>query len=132
MVGNYANKNGPIRVQALPDRTLTIYTVEGGSWTPAASGLKRRVDGTFSSDDHPNMSYRSIIGDGRRYLWQNQPTWNEWSGYYREEQPYAQLLGPVAPLSAAWQKRVGQYWLEVNVSPKEFLLANGFPPRFRR
>ncbi len=108
IVGYYANHSDPFSVQALPDRTLTISTFEGGSWTPIANGLKYRVDGTFSSDDHPNVSYRSIIGDGRRYLLQKQPTWNEWSGYYLEEQPYAQLLGALPPLSAAWQKRAGQ------------------------
>ena len=126
IAGNYANKNGPIRVHALPDRTLTIDAPDGTS-----TGLKLRTDGTFSSDAHPNVSYRAIIGDGRRYLLQSKPTWDEWSGYYIEEQPYAQLLGPMAPLSAAWQKRVGQFWLAVNVSPDEFLLGNGFiQPRF--
>lgn len=48
MVGVYANKNGPIRVEAAPDRTLKVWVYDGGEWWKSASGLKHRSDGTFS------------------------------------------------------------------------------------
>ncbi len=133
MVGDYASKSGPVRVeiQSRERRTLKIlsgYDFAARTWSGAATGLKRRTDGTFSSDAAPNVSYRTLVADGRRYLTKNEP---KWSGYYREDSPYAQLIKPATPLSAAWKKRVGRNWLAVNEVAESFLLAGGASPLFR-
>ncbi|MEN6437860.1 MAG: serine hydrolase domain-containing protein [Syntrophobacter sp.] len=133
IVGTYANKGGPIRVKLEPGkpRTLqisTAYDFSGKAWGGTVTGYKLRTDGSFSTDTAPNVSYRALVADGRRYLVKSEP---KWSGHYLEESPYGQQVQAAAPISAAWQSRVGKTWLAVNEDANEYLLANGIRPRFR-
>jgi len=128
MVGNYANKNGPLRIESLPDHTLNLLGHDGVEWGIIASGLKRRSDGTFASDAEPTVAYRPLVAEGRRYLVKNEP---RWSGHYREESLYAQGIEPSAlPLSPAWESLVGKTWLTVNEDAQSWLLVRGGAPRF--
>lgn len=128
LVGVYANKNGPIRVEAAPDRTLRVWVYDAGEWWESASSLKHRSDGTFSSDEAPNQSYRALVADGRRYLAKKEP---HWSGHYLEDSLYAQAIEPATqPLSRAWQALAGNTWLAVNEDAQSWILVNGLPPRF--
>lgn len=133
IIGNYANKDMPVRVELQPETSDTLrlmgYDIDSAGWVEMASGLKQRIDGTFSSDEAPNVSYRALVADGRRYLAKAEPIW---TGFYREESPYAEEIKPAAaPLSAAWRGRVGKVWLAVNEDANSAYLAMNLPPRFR-
>lgn len=128
IVGNYANKSGPVLVEASSDSTLTISSgYSGGVWTSKATALKLRVDGTFSSDARPNVSYRALTADGRRYLVKKAP---KWMGHYLEEDPYAQYIESGATLSDVWKSRAGKKWLAVNEKAQSYLLVTGIMPVF--
>ncbi|MEN6437861.1 MAG: serine hydrolase domain-containing protein [Syntrophobacter sp.] len=128
IAGDYAESYKYHRVDAMPDRTLkvTTYMGIGGALTPltVAAGLKMRVNGTFSGDDAPNISYRVLSAGGRTYLAQNVPAF---TGHYRMESIIGQRITRGAPLSAAWRSRVGQQWLVVNDVPTSVWLARGTP-----
>ena len=132
VAGVYANKNGPVRVevQAGTPSTLEIssYDFGGHAWYPFATALKLRDDGTFSSDDRPNDSYRALLAGGRRYLLQNAP---KWTGNYREEAPFAQYIPPSKPLEAVWKQRADREWLVVNEDAQSWFLERDLLPRFR-
>lgn len=125
MVGFYANHyEGLLRIEAQPDRTLTIQQYNAGVWSPYAADLKRRVDGSFASDTQPLTAYWTFNADGCRYLAQRT---QKGMGHYLTEMPWAQRVEPAADLSPAWQTRVGQRWLWVNESDQSVLLAS-YPP----
>ena len=128
IVGDYAQFEALLRIEGLPDRGLKTSTYSDGVWTEAASDLKRRVDGSFSSDAAPNVAYRTFDGEGRRYLVARRPGG---LGHYLVEIPFGQQVQPAAPLSAAWQGRVGRRWLVVNEDAQSIPLVQGTtPPRF--
>lgn len=128
MVGNYAEFYKVHKVEAGPDRTLTVtnYMGYGGAMTPVskATGLKRRADGTFSSDLAPNVSYRALNAGGHHYLAIKEPTG---MGHYRVESVIGERIDPRPPLSPAWQARVWAEWLVVNDSAASVWLARGAP-----
>lgn len=128
IVGDYAQYGALIRLTAAPDRTLRVSAYSNGVWAETTSGLKQRVDGAFSSDAQPNVSYRTLIADGRRYLAAARPGG---MGHYLSEIPFGQQVQPAGRLSAAWQARVGQSWLAVNEDAQSIPLVQGLPPRFR-
>lgn len=154
IVGDYAQAEALLRIESAPGGTLSVSTFHDGSWTEIASGLKRRVDGSFSSDAAPNTAYWAFEGEGRRYLAARRP--GGW-GHYLTAIPFGQrvqpasaaatwqgLVGPryrpttssageewAAPLSPAWQARVGQRWLVVNEDAHSIPLVQGTPPQFR-
>jgi len=126
ITGNYADKIGPLRVKAASDGTLSISSgYNGSAWTDNATGLRRRADGSYSSDSSPNVSYSAITADGRQYLVKRAP---KWSGHYLEAAPHAQLIQPGSTLSSAWKSRVGKKWLLVNEDAQSFNLVNGMLP----
>ncbi len=128
IVGDYAQFEALLRIEALPDRSLKISIYSNGVWTEIANELKRRIDGSFSSDTAPNVAYRTFSGEGRRYLVARRPVG---LGHYLAEIPFGQRVEPAAPLSAAWQGRVGQRWLAVNEDAQSIPLVQGTaPPRF--
>ena len=114
IVGCYGRYDAFLRLEAQPDRTLTLFKDANGTWQASAAGLKLRDDGTYSSDAAPNVSYRAMTADGRRYLVVRVPLGY---GHYEIEMLYAQRMVPGSPLSAAWQARVGGKWLAVNHHP---------------
>ncbi len=128
IVGDYAQFEALLRIEALPDRSLKISMYSNGVWTEIANDLKRRIDGSFSSDAAPNVAYRTIDGEGRRYLVARRPVG---LGHYLAEIPFGQQVQPAAPLSTAWQARVDQRWLVVNEDAQSIPLVQGTaPPRF--
>ncbi|HOW76665.1 MAG TPA: serine hydrolase domain-containing protein [Candidatus Competibacteraceae bacterium] len=126
IVGDYAHYAALMRIAAAPDRTLQISTYSNGVWAETASGLKRRVDGTFSSDAQPLRSYWALVADGRRYLAARAPGG---MGHYLSEIPFGQQVSPTAPLTDVWQRRAGQHWLAVNEDAQSIPLIRGLPPR---
>lgn len=114
IAGCYGRYDALLRVEAQPDRTLTLFKDVDGTWQANTAGLKLRDDGTYSSDSAPNISYRAITAEDRRYLVARVPL-----GYahYKTELLYAQRIVPGSPLSAAWQARVDGKWLAVNHHP---------------
>ena len=76
IVGNYADFKGLFQVAAGSDRTLTISQYSGGAWLPKpmATGLKFRIDGTFSADTAPNISYRALNAGGTGLPGAEEPT----------------------------------------------------------
>ena len=128
IVGDYAQFEALLRIEALPDRSLKISMYSNGVWTEIANDLERRIDGSFSSDAAPNVAYRTFDGEGRRYLVARRPVG---LGHYLAEIPFGQQVQPAAPLSTAWQARVGQRWLVVNEDAQSIPLVQGTaPPRF--
>ena len=125
IVGDYAQFEALLRIEALPDRTLKISTYRGGAWTEISSGLKQRIDGYFSSDAAPNVAYRVFEGEGRRYLAARRPAG---MGHYLLEIPFGEQIASAAPLSTVWQERVGQRWLMVNEDALSIPLVQGTPP----
>ncbi|MCB1770584.1 MAG: beta-lactamase family protein [Candidatus Competibacteraceae bacterium] len=126
MVGDYAQYGALIRMVAAPDRTLRMATYSNGVWTEGAESLKRRTDGTFSSDAQPLASYWTFVADGRRYLAARRPGG---LGHYLSETPFGQQVQPAGSLSAVWQARAGQSWLAVNEDAQSVPLVQGLPPR---
>lgn len=128
IVGDYAQFEALLRIEALPDRSLKISMYSNGVWTEIANDLERRIDGSFSSDAAPNVAYRTFDGEGRHYLVARRPVG---LGHYLAEIPFGQQVQPAAPLSTAWQARVGQRWLVVNEDAQSIPLVQGTsPPRF--
>ena len=128
IVGDYAQFEALLRIEALPDRGLKISMYSNGVWTEIANDLERRIDGSFSSDAAPNVAYRTFDGEGRHYLVARRPVG---LGHYLAEIPFGQQVQPAAPLSTAWQARVGQRWLVVNEDAQSIPLVQGTaPPRF--
>ncbi len=128
IVGDYAQFEALLRIEALPDRSLKISIYSDGAWTEIANDLKRRIDGSFSSDTAPNVAYRTFDGEGRHYLVARRPIG---LGHYMVEIPFGQQVQPAAPLSAVWQGRVGQHWLVVNEDAQSIPLVQGTaPPQF--
>jgi len=127
IVGDYAQYAALIRIEAATDRTLKISTYSNGVWDEIANGLKRRGDGAFSSDALPNLSYRTLTADGRRYLAARQPGG---MGHYWSEILFGQQVQPTVALSAAWQGRTVQRWLAVNEDAQSIPLVQGLSPRF--
>ncbi|HWI15825.1 MAG TPA: serine hydrolase domain-containing protein, partial [Burkholderiales bacterium] len=111
MAGCYGRYDALVRLEPQPDRTLTLYKDADGVWMEAAVGLKLRDDGTWSSDAQPRSAYRTLVGDGRRYLVRRGP-----GGYrhYEQEDLFAQRVVPGPVLSSAWQARLNKTWLAVN------------------
>ncbi len=153
IVGDYAQSETLLRIESAPDRTLTVSTLHDGAWTEIASGLKRRSDGSFSSDAAPTVAYWAFEGEGRRYLAARRPGG---FGHYLTAIPFGQRVEPAsaaaawqglvgqrhrsttssageewaAPLSPAWQARVGRRWLAVNEDASSIPLVQGTPPQF--
>ncbi len=127
VAGIYASSYGPRRVEAQPDRTLTLSTFVNGHWHPALEGLKLHQDGSFVADHRPEMAYRLVRAAGRRYLAVRRPGG---LGHYEMELPDSHDLPPGQPLSARWQARVGQRWLLVNDPYSAFLALGRQPPLF--
>jgi CubicO group peptidase (beta-lactamase class C family) len=95
--GIYASSYGPRRVEAQPDRTLTLSTFANGQWHPALEGLTLRQDGCFMADHRPEVAYRVVAAAGRRYLAVRRPGG---LGHYEMELPDSHDLPPrTAPLS---------------------------------
>lgn len=122
--GIYATCSALLRLEAQADQTFTVSSYAGGTWKWLASGYKLRTDGTLSIDADPLTTYRSVSAGGQRYLSSSQP---HGLRHYVVEMPYAQKLAAQAPLSAAWQARLGQAWLIVNVRADTFGFATSSP-----
>ena len=125
MVGFYAQYEALLRIEAEDDRTLTIRRYNDGVWDEDARDLKRRQDGTFSSDAQPLAAYWTFIAEGRRYLGVRN---RRGLGHYLAAFPFGQGVEPAADLSPAWVARAGQRWLLVNESDQSIVLALGAPP----
>lgn len=125
MVGFYAQYEALLRIEAQADRTLTIKRYNDGVWDEDAHDLKRREDGTFSSDAEPLAAYWTFVADGRRYLGVRN---RRGLGHYLAAFPFGQGVEPADDLSPAWVARVGQRWLLVNESGQSVVLALGAPP----
>lgn len=114
MTGIFGRYDATQRMEAQPDRTLTLSSYTGGGWQPIATGLKLRNDGTWSSDAAPGSAFRALEAAGRRYLVRRVIAGH---GHYRLDLPHAQRMLPGQPISAAWQARLGRKWLVVNENP---------------
>lgn len=122
--GIYANASALLRLDAQTDQTFTVSSYAGGSWNLLKSGYKLRTDSTLSIDAEPLTTYRSVSAGGQRYLSSSQP---HGLRHYVVEMPYAQKLTAQAPLSAAWQTRLGKAWLIVNTRADTFGFATSSP-----
>lgn len=127
VVGIYGTYESLVRVDQQTDRTLKVSGYTGGAWLETAGGLKRRDDGTFSSNAAPLDAFRTFDGEGNRYLAAAIP---DGMAHYQIEIPYAQRIEPAPSLSAAWESRAGRRWLAVNEDAHSVALALGMPPRF--
>ncbi len=67
----------------------------------------------------PNTSYRVATNTGLSYLAKRSTVGPHWLFEYS----YAQKLDAKAPLSAAWQTRIGRRWLAVNQRAESFEFA---------
>jgi CubicO group peptidase (beta-lactamase class C family) len=122
--GIYANASALLRLEAQTDQTFTVSAYAGGRWNLLESGYKLRTDGTLSIDASPLTPYRNVSAAGQRYLSSSQPYGLR---HYLVELPYAQKLTAQAPLSAAWQARLGEAWLVVNARADTFGFATSSP-----
>ena len=125
MVGFYAQYEALLRIEAEDDRSLTIRRYNDGVWYEDARDLKRRQDGTFSSDAQPLAAYWTFIAEGRRYLGVRN---RRGLGHYLAAFPFGQGVEPAADLSPAWVARASQRWLLVNENNQSVVLALGAAP----
>ncbi len=98
-------------------------------WGPWFAGLRLRTDNGFHRKGNVN-SLRTVTGAGRRYLVLRLASG---TGFYFDDMPLAQKVRPGEPLSAAWQARVGHFWLAANERPQSGIYtASGGPVLGRR
>ncbi len=124
ITGCYADSFGLTLVEAQADNTLKVRKYSTGAWRDITSGLKLRVDGTFSSDAHPNVSYRTLSAAGYNYLARKEPSG---MGQYLLESMVGQRFAAGQPISAAWQARMGKHWLVVNEDASSIHLVDDSP-----
>jgi CubicO group peptidase (beta-lactamase class C family) len=127
IAGLYVSSYGPRRLEVQADRTLTLSHFVDGRWLPAITGLNRRQGGCFVADQRPELAYRLVVADGRRYLAVRRPGG---LGHYAMELPDSHDLPPGEPLSPRWQARIGRRWLIVNDPFSAFLALGRQPPLF--
>lgn len=127
--GVYANHTQVFQLKAETDGTLTMRTSTAEGFPPQPGSILRyRVDGWFSSDAAPLISFRVISGGTRQYLAVRFPGADK---SHLDTQAYAQKLTAGTPLSVAWGGRVGKQWLVVNEHPDGLPFLTGGDPRFR-
>ena len=127
--GVYANYAHVYQLKAESDGTLSmrILTADGFP-SAAASVLRYRTDGWFSSDATPLISFSVVSGGTNQYLAVRAPGGDH---SYLDTQAYAQkVTGRGAPLSTAWNGRLGKKWLVVNEPPDGIPFMVGEDPRF--
>ena len=124
MPGVYAAADDIYRLQPQADGTVAMSNYANGIWDDDAAHLKMRADGFFSSDTEPLVSYRPVVVQGRHYLTRRTPSG---MGHYLRELPWLQKLDTKAPLSAAWQNRLGRRWLIVNEPASSWLMMYASP-----
>ncbi len=125
LAGVYAHYQGLLRLRIEPDRTVSLAKYSAGTWAPAAAILKPRSDGTFAGDGSA-VAYWASPAQGEDYLVTRLPYG---MGHYTFTVTFAQKLAPKAPLSAAWQARLGRNWLAVN-EPADSLGISAASPLF--
>lgn len=122
--GMYASADALYRFQTQADRTVRMSNYDAGNWNEEAIVLKMRDDGFFSSDTEPLVSYQAVQAQGRQYIIRRAPGG---MSHYLRELPYLQKLDAQAPLSAAWQNRLGRRWLVVNEPDSSWLMQYASP-----
>lgn len=123
LAGVYAHYQGLLRLQIEPDRTVSLAKYSAGAWAAASTILKLRSDGTFASDNSA-VAYWASPSQGEDYLVTRLPYG---LGHYTFALTFAQKLAPKAPLSAAWQARLGRNWLAVNEPPDSLAISAASP-----
>ncbi|MDD5333766.1 MAG: serine hydrolase [Rhodoferax sp.] len=123
LAGVYAHYQGLLRLQIEADRTVSLAKYSAGTWAPASAFLKLRSDGTFASDNSA-VAYWASPAQGEDYLVARLPYG---LGHYTFAVTFAQKLAPKAPLSAAWQARLGRNWLAVNEPPDSLGISAASP-----
>ena len=128
MSGVYASFNSVNKIELSADGSLSLYSYKNDTWVLALQGMSYRDDGWFSASEAggPPVDVTRIVADGRDYLAIRVPSAHGW---YRSAMPFAQKIAPRPPLSAAWQKRIGNTWLPVNYAADDDYLAKGADPR---
>ena len=128
MPGVYVSFNAVFKVDLDADGILSFHGYKNDAWVQAIQRMSYRDDGWFSSSDAgaPPIDFTRITADGRDYLAIRMPSAQGW---YRTTMLFAQKLAPPAPLSPAWQKRMGKTWLPVNYTAEDDYLAKGADPR---
>jgi len=115
MRGYWAGSGMVLRVgdAATGAQTLDVSRLTADGWSPIFPGLKLRRDGRFHADGS-SAGLSTMTAGGRRYL-----VWESVGGYghYRTSMLLCQKLAARAPLSPAWQARMGSVWLAVNERP---------------
>ena len=121
MEGYWAESGMVCRVRAATGhpQSLTLSYLDSGHWTPWYKGLRLRTDDRFHPQGSPE-SFRTVAAAGRRYM---VDCIVGGYGHHRDDLMFAQKLRPGAPLSAAWQARVGRSWLAVNLRPDSDVFA---------
>jgi len=102
---------------------VSLLSLAGDAWSPVVAGLRMRSDGGYHVDGSP-ASVRTVTGAGRRYLMSRKVAGY---GHYFDDLLLFQKVQPGAPLSAAWQGRVGHAWLGVTGRPDSADYASGPP-----
>lgn len=127
VAGTYASAYGLRRMTVQPDRSVTLAIYTKGEWKPLVEGLKLRRDGRYISERCPEIAYRVLVADGRRYLAARRPFG---LGHYEVELPDSHDLPSGKPLSNRWQSRMGRRWLAANDAYSAFLALGRQPPLF--
>jgi CubicO group peptidase (beta-lactamase class C family) len=126
--GVYANYAHVYQLKAEADGTLSFRTLTADGFpSAAASVLRYRSDGWFTSDAAPLISFRVVSGGTNQYLAVRSPGGNQ---SYLDAQAYAQKVTGGAPLSTTWSGRLGKKWLVVNEHPQGIPFMVGEDPRF--
>jgi CubicO group peptidase (beta-lactamase class C family) len=114
MAGSYGRSDALHRFVPQDDRTLSMLVYTGGNWVPAATGLRLRNDGHWSSDAAPGTAYRTVSASGLHFLVRRvTPGY----GHYLADIPAAQRFDAKTAVPAAWQARTGKRWFMVNEHP---------------
>ncbi len=119
LIGIFAFGMGVVQLQVGANRTLSLRAWAKDGWAVAATELKLRSDGLFSSDAQPTVAYRAAKSLGQSYLVQRQVL-----GHWMVELPHAQKMAAKTPLSAVWKARIGRRWLAVNEPAESMFISS--------
>jgi len=112
--GYYAASGTLLRARFSSESALSVERMNGGEWSPFASGYTARADGWYSSDDPAAISLRFIDTEKGRYFGIRIKSG---FGHYTVPLLYAQKLENAPPLSEAWKARTNETWLLANETP---------------
>ncbi len=114
IAGFYLAGGSAFRVTARPNGSVRLAVFDGREWFEDPSPYTLRSDGRYWSAGPAAAALGLTRAWGRTFLVLSRPGG---AGHYREDLVMGQKVTSASALSAAWQRRLDQTWLNVNERP---------------